>query len=110
MSNKVAIIGQGPMSANEAPALKALEIIPNEAPIVTPEKELTDLSKLFFKNEYVEQSMEIIKESSIMVSAIRGKEKRFKCKGKHQYREVRTQEGNIIKAEWICECGRKIGD
>ena len=27
---------------------------------------------------------------------------RFKCKGKHQYREINGQ--------WICECGRNIND
>lgn len=42
-------------------------------------------------------------------------EKEFKCKGKHQYREVKTKEdvGNgevFIKIEWVCQCGRKIND
>ena len=32
--------------------------------------------------------------------------KQFICKGKHQYREVREQEGSIIKCKWICQCGR----
>jgi len=36
-------------------------------------------------------------------------EKEFKCKGKHQYREVKeTQDDGFIAVSWVCQCGRNI--
>lgn len=35
-------------------------------------------------------------------------ENRFICKGKHQYREVKQQDGSQIKVRWICQCGREL--
>lgn len=38
-------------------------------------------------------------------------EKRFKCNGRHEYREVREEaKDGIIYTHWICQCGRKIND
>lgn len=34
--------------------------------------------------------------------------KEFVCKGKHQYREVREQEGVVINTKWVCQCGRSL--
>lgn len=34
--------------------------------------------------------------------------KQFICKGKHQYRETRVKEGNMILSTWTCQCGRKL--
>jgi len=34
--------------------------------------------------------------------------KEFICKGKHQYREVKTESDGYTSVEWICQCGRKI--
>ena len=35
-------------------------------------------------------------------------ERDFICKGKHQYREVKETNGNLIKHSWVCQCGRKL--
>ena len=35
-------------------------------------------------------------------------EKQFICKGKHQYREVKTKEDNLTISKWVCQCGRKL--
>lgn len=39
--------------------------------------------------------------------------KKFTCKGKHQYREVRNtvnegEGGTLVSIDWVCECGRKL--
>jgi hypothetical protein len=34
------------------------------------------------------------------------KEKKFICKGRHQYREVRETKNNVTKSYWICQCSR----
>lgn len=43
-----------------------------------------------------------IKNEQLKLESIMSNEKKFKCKGKHQYRLVGT--------EWICECGRNVND
>jgi len=37
-------------------------------------------------------------------------ERKFICKGKHQYKEVRHRHDDTIIVEWICSCGRKTTD
>lgn len=35
-------------------------------------------------------------------------EKKFVCKGKHQYREIVERDGSVISSNWVCECGRSL--
>lgn len=36
------------------------------------------------------------------------KKKEWICKGKHQYREQKEQDGSLIKVSWVCQCGKKL--
>lgn len=45
-------------------------------------------------------------EPSPMMHYDSGKE--WVCKGKHQYREVTSKEGSLIKTKWVCQCGRVL--
>ena len=72
-------------------------VVDNEKP------ELTYFDEMCFKNDQ-------LKEEQFKIESIMSGEKKFKCKGKHQYREVRTTEGNLIKSSWVCECGRHTND
>ena len=38
----------------------------------------------------------------------KSEEKKFICKGKHQYREVRNEATG--KVDWICQCSRNAND
>ena len=41
-------------------------------------------------------------------ATIPSEEKKFICKGKHQYREVRNEDTG--KVDWICQCSRNAND
>ena len=41
-------------------------------------------------------------------ATIPSEEKKFICKGKHQYREVRNADTG--KVDWICQCSRNAND
>lgn len=36
------------------------------------------------------------------------KQKEWVCKGRHQYREVKEQDGSLIKVRWVCQCGKSL--
>lgn len=48
----------------------------------------------------------LYKRSPVMQS--HSDEKKFVCKGKHQYREIVERDGSIISSKWVCECGRSL--
>ena len=38
--------------------------------------------------------------------AVIDREKKFICKGRHQYREVKETVNDVTNVSWVCQCGR----
>jgi hypothetical protein len=89
MKQQIAIIGSGITARTILEKMdKAILVSPEEAKqLPFPKSE-----PLIINNPY---PIETVKDQ-------------FICKGKHQYREVRTTENNVTKVEWICQCGKKL--
>ncbi len=93
MNKKIAVVGSGLSAA--LMARLALE---------HPDVEIIDGPQ-----EYCQQSEPIpykITPAHIQLPSFG--EKRFTCKGKHQYREVIAECGG--ESSWICQCGRNMKD
>lgn len=103
MSRQIAIVGAGEDKVSIAKAFAEQGV--HDIEIVTPE-EAERLSNSPFDKMQDEGYFKI--EMSPVLKYDTGKE--FVCKGKHQYREVRVNDGNFIKVSWVCQCGRKTTD
>lgn len=80
-----------------ATAMSLVDKTKAEVVVVDDGKDISSLASMKVKE--TQQLVEMLKYPG---------EKVFVCKGKHQYREVVTEDGNIIKGQWICQCGRKL--
>ncbi len=74
--------------------------------VITPE----EAKKLTFDREPLlpegDGMIQITNPYKTLTSIHEGKQ--FICKGKHQYKEVITKNGNFHRSTWICQCGRKL--
>ncbi len=94
MKGKVAVIGGGFVGNAMLAQLHAqgIEVV-----------EIDDLKKE--SESYIDpKSFEITKLPELKMPG----EKEFKCKGIHEYREVREKKGNEIKVSWTCQCGKSL--
>lgn len=104
--NHLAIIGMGDLNSGLVEAISNAAKRPGNDIIIVVDNEKPELNyfdEMCFKNDQ-------LKKEQFKIESILSGEKKFICKGKHQYREVRTTEGNLIKSSWVCECGRRTND
>lgn len=83
-------LGSGLIEAISSIALRS----GNEVIVVVDTEKLNISDKI--------NQLKSIKDEQFKIESIISGEKEFKCKGKHQYRQ--------IGKEWICECNRNIND
>lgn len=102
MENKVVIVGH--IGAGNTVLIDAIESKLNQkVTVITPD----EAKQLPFP-----QSEAIPYEQMPILDYIYNA-KKFTCKGKHEYREVRNtvnkgEGGTLIFVDWVCECGRKL--
>lgn len=88
----IAIIGAGHHVSGKTILNQLNSIGYNDVVVVSPE---TTIEKL-------QEQIQPYIISMPQPACYQGEEKRFVCKGIHEYREV--------KGKWICQCGRNIND
>ena len=112
MKGKVAIVGAG-ILANEEMKKAASNISHKQANSVIKKFKEDILHSLIEKIDQSSKELKYIQDNQpYLINAapeMLYPEKKFICKGKHQYREVKEkQEGGLIYVKWQCQCGKTI--
>lgn len=103
-NKKVAIIGGGHMDAQMSKVItEYMKVSMDEVIILDP----ADLKNNQQEINVVFDNPPIPYKAAPKLESFFG-EKEFKCKGKHQYREVKTESDGYTSVSWICQCGRKL--